>query len=271
VIDDKCDVLFHRQGFASFSYQREDQNDPQLLSQRWINSPSGGVYLVDEFFQRFGQNTFRKMLRHIYSSRDGVPRQDLISENSEKREAHLAYMCDQELAVDDGTVVSRARRFQHISDIGRTFEWYVSQCFQRILECPARYGVHVDGIAECGDLDVVAFMNDLRIWVECKSGRDITDKVLGLFLQRAQDFSPSLAVLLIDTDNNRSMDSYIDRLNKSLPDQDQFELKISREWLYFRGRGLYVVGVPNSIGESLHAVLRLYQDRVRYVPFIGSV
>jgi hypothetical protein len=46
-------------------------------------------------------------------------------------------------------------------------------------------------------------------------------------------------------------------------------LKNPREWLYWRGRAMYVVGVPNSVGESLLAALRLYQGYVRFLSFLG--
>ena len=87
----------------------------------------------------------------------------------------------------------------------------------------------------------------------------------------AQEFNPVLAVLLIDTDDKSAMYNYIARLNKPYPQDDlQIHLKDLREWLYFRGRDLYVVGVPNSIQESLLAVLRFYHDRVRFVPLVGE-
>jgi hypothetical protein len=147
----------------------------------------------------------------------------------------------------------------------------VARWFQVFRHCPARYNVHVPGIFEGGDLDVVTFLDGLRIWVECKSGRDITDTQLELFVRRAQEFNPVLTVLLIDTDKKSVMHNYIARLNKPYPQDDlPFHLKNPRELLFFRGRGLYVVGVPNSIQAPLLAVLRFYHDYVRFVPFVGE-
>jgi hypothetical protein len=273
VIDDNFDIVFRRQGFSNFTYQSETQSDPQVLSQRWVHPPDGAEYLADEFYRRFGGNSFRKLLGRIYKATAGVSRQYLAKFCSDPTlEQHLTFMRNQELIIEVDSMVSKAPRCQHIADIGRTFEWYVARWFQAFLHCPARYNVHVPGILEGGDLDVVAFLDGLRIWIECKSGRDITDTQLDLFVRRAQEFNPVLAILLIDTDENSVMDNYIARLNKPHPQEDlQFHLKNPREWLFFRGRGLYVVGVPNSIQESLLAVLRFYHDRVRFVPFVGDI
>jgi hypothetical protein len=271
VLDDNFDILFRRQGFREFTYQSEMQPDLQLLKQRWNHPPRGGTYLANEFYKRFGQNTFRKLLGRIYTTPDGVSRESLAQNcsNSATLDEHLTFMCDQELAVEDGGMVYKGPNWQHVSDLGRTLEWYVAWWFQTFLKCPARYGVRVPSIADGGDLDVVAFMDGLRIWVECKSGRDITDRQLQLFLQRAEEFTPVLAVLLIDTEDKRLMERCMDSLDRPYPHDSHFQLKNEREWLFWRGRGLYVVAVRHSIEESLLAVMRLYHDYVRFVPFVG--
>ena len=271
MIDDNFNILFRRQGFRKFSYQHTTREDRYIITQRWTDSPSGGYYAPNDFYIRFGDNTFRKLLGGVYSASAGVSHLALthICSNPAKLAAHLAYMQDQELIFETDGVVQKAPRFQHIPDIGRTLEWYVASWFEAFLQCHARYNVHVSGISEGGDLDVVAFMDGLRIWVECKSGKDITDRQLRLFARRAQEFTPVLAILLIDTDDERLVRRCIDSLDKPHPATERFQLKNERELLFWRGRGLYVVGVPHSIEESLLAVLRLYHDYVRFVPFIG--
>jgi hypothetical protein len=270
LLDSDFDLVFLRQGFLNFTYQSETRTDPLVLAQKWCHPPNGGDYLVDEFYRRFGTNAFRKVLRRIYTAPNGVGRETL-AENCDAQllDDHLTFMTHQELAVEQSGIVYKSDRYQHISDIGRTLECYVARWFQQVLQCPARYGVHVPSIVDGGDLDVVAFLDGLRIWVECKSGRNIDDDQLRLFHERAQVFTPVMAILLIDTDARKSMQRYVDRLNRLSDPALPFEVKNSREWVYWRGRSLYAVGVPNSIQESLLAVLRLYHDCVRFVPFPG--
>jgi hypothetical protein len=268
-MDSDFDLVFRRQGFSEFTYHPETQTDPLVLRSQYTHGPLGGEYLVDEFYRRFGLNVFRKLLRRIYASNDGVAREALAQNcsNAEMLEEHLAYFRHQELAVESGGVIYKGERFQHISDIGRTMEWYVARWFEDFIKCHARYSVHVPGITGGGDLDVVAFMDGLRIWVECKSGNNIDDAHLRLFRQRAREFSPVMAVLLIDTDDKKMFKGCIERLDSFGHPDYPFELKNEREWLYWCGRPLYAVGVPHSIGESLSSVLRLYHDYVRFVAF----
>jgi hypothetical protein len=200
---DDFDIQFRRQGWLSFDYVRPEQVDPQRLSQRWMHSMTKS-YSPHAFYDLFGQNTFRKLLGHIYTH-SPCPRSELELEcsNATILDEHLEFMRNQELAEEvDGGRWQKATRYQHVDNIGRTLEWYVAEWFKRELAAPARYGVHVDDLADGGDLEVVAFVNTLRVWVECKSGHDTTNDQLRLFLQRTRDFSPDMAVLLIDTDGN---------------------------------------------------------------------
>jgi hypothetical protein len=176
-------------------------------------------------------------------------------------------MQDQELAEETEGKWRKATRYQHVDNIGRTLEWYVAEWFKMVLAVPARYGVHVDELAEGGDLDVVAFVNGLRVWVECKSGRDITDTHLRLFLRRAKGFSPDIAILLIDTD--ASIATHARRLNDADTFGDPLEEQDKSIALYWGKRNVYVVNSRKSIAHSLAAVLRLYHAKVKYMSFLS--
>jgi hypothetical protein len=265
---DDFDVLFRRQGWLSFGYARPEEPDPQLLSQRWVDSPTKS-YSPFALFDRFGQNTFRKILGYIYThapcTRDNLA---LICSNELLLAEHLDFMNDQELVECETDLWRKSRRCQHIDNIGRTLEWYVAEWFRMVLHAPARYGVHVDNLADGGDLDVVAFVDGLRISVECKSGRDIPERQLGLFAQRASEFSPDIAVLLIDTEAD--IEKHIRVLNSTCQAGNPFRQQDRAGSLYWGLRTGYVVNTKESIGDSIAAVLRLYHSRVKHVPFVGS-
>jgi hypothetical protein len=62
---DDFDLIFQRQGWHGFSY-KSLYNDPDVIKQRWINPPhTAKSYGPQGFFHRFGDNTFRKLLRTI--------------------------------------------------------------------------------------------------------------------------------------------------------------------------------------------------------------
>lgn len=264
---DDFDIQFRRQGWLSFDYARPEVLDPQRLTQRWVHSMTR-AYGPHAFYDLFGQNTFRKVLGYLYTHAP-CSRADLEGLCSGAvLDEHLAFMQDQELAEEVGGLWRKAARFQHVDNIGRTLEWYVAEWFKTVLAAPARYGVHVDDLAEGGDLDVVAFVGGLRLSIECKSGRDITRRQLELFVERASDFAPDAAVLLIDTES--SIERHIQTLN-GLRDlgNNPFAQQDQHGTLYWGMRNGYVVNTKRSIGHSLAAVLRLYHTRVKHVPFVG--
>lgn len=264
---DDFDIQFRRQGWLSFDYVRPEMVDPQRLSQRWVNSMSK-TYSPYAFFELFGQSTFRKLLGHIYTH-SPCPLSDLegICSNITTLGQHLEFMRDQELAEETEGMWRKAARYQRVDNIGRTLEWYVAEWFKMALAVPARYGVHVDELAEGGDLDVVAFVNGLRVWVECKSGHDITDEHLRLFLRRAREFSPDIAILLIDT--GASIAAQVERLNGADDHGDPLESQDKSIALYWGKRNVYVVNARKSIAHSLAAVLRLYHAKVKHMSFFS--
>lgn len=264
---DDFDIQFRRQGWLTFDYVHPNVQDPQRLSQRWWESATKS-YSPHEFYDLFGQNTFRKLLSHLYTH-SPCPRSDLegMCSNADVLYDHLEFMRGQELAEEESGIWRKAARYQQVDNIGRTLEWYIAEWFKVVLEAPARYGVHVDDLAEGGDLDVVAFVNGLRVSVECKSGRDVTDEHLRLFLQRARDFSPDIAILLIDTE--ASISSRIERLNGLENYGDPLEEQDKRIVLYWGKRNIYVVNTRKSIADSLAAALRLYHAKVKHLSFLS--
>jgi hypothetical protein len=139
-MDFDFELLFHRQGIVNFQYHRETLADPQVLAQKWSHGPTGGEYLIDEFYRLFGKNDFRKVLRRIYTAENGVAR-DKLTENCGDAWLgdYLAFLTHQELSVEDDGIVFKHPRYQHVSGIGRTLEWYIARWFQDYLQCPARY------------------------------------------------------------------------------------------------------------------------------------
>ena len=197
---DDFDLRFQRLGWQSFSYKPR-YSDPQVIRQRWSSSPSTGANItLKAFYQHFGDNRFRKLLRAVFQTRTFQELERICSRP--KLDDHLTFMQEQEIAVFEEGYWRKSPKYQDISDIGRTLEWYVAEWFRSELKSPARHSVHVEGMAHGGDLDVVAFVDDMQIMVECKSGNPdkITKTQLELFLRRAAEFNPTIALLLIDTE-----------------------------------------------------------------------
>lgn len=105
----------------------------------------------------------------------------------------LAYLEAGNVIARNGNTWTKGPQCSKINDIGHTLEWYVAEWFRRYLKVPARHGVSLQELRYGGDLDVVAFVNDLRVIVECKAtGRPdrFSKSKAQQFLQRVQDFNP---------------------------------------------------------------------------------
>jgi hypothetical protein len=73
-------------------------------------------------------------------------------------------------------------------------------------------------VAPFGDIDVLAFLGDGRIFtVECKfSSKRITDGHLERFVRRAKIFPADISLLLIDSDDSYQMQQRLGQLRRSM-------------------------------------------------------
>jgi len=282
-------VMLRRQGWHLITC-KPLYTDPEVIAIRQTESPRN-IATGDRAFHEFlGDTIIRKLLRAILAR--PRTRQELlqISSNEQGLDQVVAILEQDGLITRESEIWEKGPECLAIDNIGPTLEWYVAEWFRSQLQVPARHGVLLEEVAEWGDLDVVAFVNDIRVMVECKSARpgDISEDELRYFLQRAATFNPEIAVLLIDTESpiSRPIEIlnaiYLDlawkdaRLsNPSLQDNAQLaapkiEPQPDSKGLYWGARNIYVTNVRRSIDASLSAVLRLYHARVRHLSFYGG-
>jgi hypothetical protein len=263
---DEFELMLRRQGWHLIRH-RPIQTDPRVIRL----PPQDGqdeAYVRQLFYEAFGDNTFRKLLRHIFFHKQ-CPYDDLrrICRGTEKLDSHLAFMLHHRLIEREGDTIYKGGAYQHIDNLGPTLEWYVAEWFRTWLQVPARHGVSIKGVVDGGDMDVVAFVESIRVMVECKSGSaaQITENEFKLFLRRAAEFNPEIAVLLIDTESR--LDPQIELLNRLRTGGDEIRTQDNHRSLYWGARHIYVVNTRVSIGDSLSAVLRLYFSKVRHIAF----
>src|SRR6266699_3691777 len=96
----------------------------------------------DSFFSHFGNTTFRKLLRFLFDRRrctyDELKN---ICGNERKLAEYLVYLVAQKIAEQVEHTWRVGSRYEHILDIGKTLEWYVTTWFHLYLHAPARFGV----------------------------------------------------------------------------------------------------------------------------------
>ncbi len=283
-------VMLRRQGWHLIRC-KPLYSDPDVIAVRHTESPRN-IAVGDEAFHKFlGENIVRKFLRAVL----GRPRTreellKLCSDNEQKLDEVVALLEQDGLITQEAESWKKGPECAAINNIGPTLEWYVAEWFRAQLQVPARHGVLLEETAQWGDLDVVAFVNDIRVMVECKSAKpdDISEAELRHFLQRAAAFNPEIAVLLIDTESpiHKPLEIlnavYLDlswkdvRLSTpSLPENTQIdapkiEPQPGSKGLYWGARNIYVTNVTRTIDASLSAVLRLYHTRIRHLSFVGG-
>ncbi|GCE49434.1 hypothetical protein EI42_02544 [Thermosporothrix hazakensis] len=265
---DQFELMLRRQGWHLIRYKSmyTDSRVIRLRGTSYENGHPSGRQAA--FYQAFGDNTFRKILRHVFFHRS-CTLVDLkrICSSEPKLKKYLDFMTEHQLLLYDGTCWHKNPYYQHIDNLGPTLEWYVAEWFRTWLQVPARHGVALKDVADGGDLDVVAFVDGIRVMVECKSGSPskITSADLQLFLHRAADFNPEIAVLLIDTESK--IEQQIAMLNRLRTEGGALTAQDSHRSLYWGARHIYAINSRVSIADSLSSVLRLYYSKIRHLSF----
>lgn len=267
VRQDGFDLMLRRQGWYLIQH-RPVYTDARVIHLLGEDRAENGPDLHMIFYEAFGETTFRKLLRHIFFHHQGM-----LSElrgmcsSAQKLAKYLDFMQKYRLVVLEGENWRKGPEYQAITNIGTSLEWYIAEWFRTWLQVPARHGVTIKGVADGGDLDVVAFVDGIRVMIECKSGSptQIGETDVRLFFERAADFNPEIAVLLIDTESR--IDQQIDLFNRLRPGGDPLKPQDAAKTLYWGARHIYVTTTRNGIGEALSAILRLYYSKIRHISF----
>ncbi len=233
--------------------------DPNVIQQYWLDPSAEDqkTYGPQAFFNYFDNNTFRKLLSMIFSS-TSIEEDELKKScsNEKKLYEYLTFMRMQDIAVEENKIWRKSSRYHNFSNIAITLEWYVAEWF-RLANAPARHGVVIKEIMGGIELDVVAFVDEKLVMVECKSGnpKNITEKQLKLFLRWVADFKPTIALLLIATENK--IDKQIELLKKVyLEGSDIIGSRGSGQWDITRV--VHVINTRRGIAKSLEDVLGSY-------------
>lgn len=286
---DDFEILLRRQGWH-MTHCKPLLTDPAVIAVRKARHPFSLERGTAAWHGLLGENTFRKLLRAVVNKPRTAEELSKICGDPAKLNWYLALLEDGDIIVNTDSTWHKGPACQFIDNIGHTLEWYVAEWFRLELHAPARHGVAIAEVPRGGDLDVVAFIGDNRVMVECKSTnpKDIAEGTLREFLQRAADLNPEVAVLLIDSES--SAEPVIERLNGIILDLSWKDVRIGNPSLpddanlraptlerqsgfgdvYWGMRNVYVTNVPKSIDASLSAMLRLYFSKVRHLSFVDG-
>jgi len=230
----------------------------------------------ERFRECFGDAAFRKIARRLtFAKGAAVPVADLVRMAGQRTDEFLSVLEECEVVVRADDTVKLIRQ---ADNIGPTLECYVSDVCRRELAGSSEWGVVLEGLPAGGDFDVLAWLGGPLVYIECKSSRpaDIDVSELRAFLQRSQELSPELTILLVDTESDLS--SLMDRLtDATLPVMRKLsrrpdDWKPDRPWnkpsqafpsVYYGWPGIHVVNSKPSIITQLRRCLQHYHAKVK--------
>jgi hypothetical protein len=149
-----------------------------------------------------------------------------------------------------------------VHNFDATFEWMVQEYLQRVHAALARRCVSFQEwqITRLNDIDVLAFLDDLVLLVECKSSPDFSIEHLARFIQRATAFPAGLALLLIDTASEQQIKKRQQQINTLLGrDTTDFHLldHHNGSLLVFLTEKLCIANTAGGVAASLEGLLRV--------------
>ncbi len=153
------------------------------------------------------KSAFRKIILRL--SLGAVSLNDLEMKAPQRASEYVAFLAQHRVATVTDGIVSLAGK----CDYGRTLEWVVADTLNRDFSASTDWSVALDG-AHYNDYDVLAWLPPIMVYVETKGkpAKSISDSELKEFLQRGEQLSPEIAILMIDTEDDLSGTDIIGRL-----------------------------------------------------------
>lgn len=172
-----------------------------------------------------------------------------------------------------------------VDNIGPTLECFVADICRRELAGSSEWGVVLEGLPSGGDFDVLAWLPPLLVYIECKSSRpsEIGAEELRAFLQRHQELSPDLTILLVDTDS--SVQSIAEKLTDVVtpvlrkldgqpsawrPSEPVLKPSQTFRTVFYGWPGISLINTRPSITTQLRRCLQHYHAKVKGTAFFDG-
>lgn len=244
------ETLLWQLGFPVMSHG----GDAQLLFPPPILDSS-----LTRFYRMLRRYSFRLFVRDLIKSPEGNGFDALTRYCS--RGAVGAYM---ETLAQLGIVILDGegyRLIRKVPSFGRTLEWYVCEILRREFLAPALFNVKLENTRLGGDYDVIAQVAGRLVYIEVKSSppRGVEREAVEAFLARLRELSPSVALLLVDTELRMS-DKLVPLLTAGL----EREGKRAPEWtvervaneIFHVRHSIYVTNSRKGIYSNLRSCFR---------------
>lgn len=221
-----------------------------------------------EYNELLGHYSFRKILRHLSAGLEAVPYKELLSmcdkPTLDEYEDFLVRSDILEIAENKTWTIK-----DQVTNFGYTLEWYVSKLVDEKLNVESGWGIKIEGIPGGGDYDVLGFLDSIMLYIECKISPpdNVEDGEIRNFLQRREELSPELTVMLVDSDSplNKLLDKFRIILESKLEELSIKEIKSNVVYIE-NVRVMVINSQPSIYGAILHC-LRIYSRYIKNSPW----
>lgn len=187
--------------------------DPERLLIHHRMSPQA----KEEFYRLLHRYSFRLWLRDLIKLREGDNPEAVCSYCSTSSRRYYMEALSRMGIVEAAPGGAWRLLREGVSSFGETLEWFVAEIFRREFGAQVLHGVSFRSPPPGGDFDVLAAVEGLLVYVECKSSppRGIEAEEMAGFLGRSHLLAPHAALFLVDT-HLRMLDKMVPILEELL-------------------------------------------------------
>ena len=237
---------------------------------RWFLLPSphteGEMGRVDE--QRWKNAAWEPPHRRIWEKAELLQKMG-VQGNNDRLQEILHFLEVQDYIVSRGKERwTSGSALSSVQNLGSTMEWLVQAHLRNRYQALTRRCVHFSAweALKLNDLDILAFIDDLIVIAECKSGTDAKTDQVARFVQRAQRFPADIAIFMVDTVKASYVRKYARFMQQFLGETQPFAQE--HDWqeeglILFLSPNIYVSNTGQSIQGMLDHVIELGLQRKR--------
>jgi hypothetical protein len=239
------DLMLKRKGFVI--YKKEPYADLLVPDRKYEGA----------FYEKLKKYSFRLFLRDVIKHQDSFTLENVTKYATKQVSAeYLDFLLKSKIAEEAGKYC-RLRKLP-VKSFGETLEWFVAELLRNDMQAEAVWGVKFRRPKVGGDYDILAKIDSSLLYMEIKSSppKQIYDREIKSFLNRAEDLSPDIAVFFVDTEL-RMKDKIVPMFEDELKSRHERPVRIDRlvkELFHINGK-IFIINARDSILANIQTVL----------------
>ncbi|MBI4847841.1 MAG: hypothetical protein HY808_04585 [Nitrospirae bacterium] len=234
-------------------YKREPAEDLLLLQRKYLGP----------YFEKLKRYSFRLFLRDV------IKHQDFFTPETVTRYATKEVTAQYIDFLLKTGVIERLRegyriKKRPVKSFGETLEWFVARLIQREFKAEAVWGVKFKRPKVGGDYDIIAKIESSIVYMEIKSSppKQIYNREVTAFLDRAEDLSPDISIFLDDTElrmKDKIVPMFEAELQRRYKGPAPVE-RIERELFHISGK-IFIINSKESIEANIGTALSFFWNK----------